>query len=293
MANGVLDIDHLMIATQDPDVAGVEFERLGFAVTPPSDLPGLRNRCICFPPTRPGIGNYLELLGVVDGAVAPPFMTTLLGGAEGPVSMVAATADCRAAEAELAANGFAPAPTLDLARTWRTEAGEELDVAFSVCLPAAGKAPLYWSLCRHATPQHFGRPEWTAHPNGAFRLVGVIAAADAPRGVARRFVEDWGAEALIERPEVAVVARGEVQLRVFSPQRLAEAFGPAALPRALARGAPVGRRAAALVGAVLQVRDMARTARAMAERNARFTVAEGRILVDPADACGTLLEFVA
>ena len=52
------DIDHLSIATPDPEALAIKLQQIGFNLTPE----GVEPRCICFQPASDEIPNYIELL---------------------------------------------------------------------------------------------------------------------------------------------------------------------------------------------------------------------------------------
>lgn len=200
--SGILDIDHLMLGVADPDLAAADFARLGFTVTPLSAMPqiGLANRCVLLTPAQPGRANYLELLG--HDQRASPFMRALLGGGEGIKSLVLAADDMDAAVARLAECGAPPGDPLHIKRGWTLPDGEVIDLAFTVATPALDAPPVYCNPCQHHTLQHYLRPEWRQHENGARSLVAVLVEADEPDRVT-----DWYAR-LFDRPQsVTIEAR--------------------------------------------------------------------------------------
>lgn len=285
MAIDIVDIDHAMIGVRDVERAAFQFERLGFTVAPASDLPGMRNRCVCLTPVYGDAANYVELLGFTDRALAPPFMENLLGGPDGVVSSVVGVADCRAAEVALRAGGFDPGATIDMRRAWPLASGQALDVSFSICLPAWGRAPLYWNPCQHRTVQHYHRAEWRAHANGAARLRAILAVDDNPRAIAARYVEDWGATPTLDERDAAHVRARDVELRVLTPRRFGEIYGPETLPRA--------RKLPAYAGLSIEVMDRARLVGTLSFNGVGFTLGDDHVLVAPGQACGALVEFTA
>ena len=198
--SGILDIDHLMLGVADPDGTAADFEGLGFTVTPLSAMPqiGLANRCVLLTPQRDGAANYLELLGH-DPQRAAPFMRALLGDGEGIKSLVLAAGDMAAAVARLAEIGAPPGKPLHIRRRWTLPDGETLDLAFRVATPALDAPPVYCNLCQHHTLQHYLRPEWRKHPNGAQSLVAVSVEANEPE-----HVTEWYAR-LFDRPQAVAI----------------------------------------------------------------------------------------
>jgi len=193
MKSGVLDIDHLMVCVHDSQKAGDAFEKLGFTVTPRSELPGLSNRLICFESANKAHNNFIELMAWEDRTEAPALMNDILTETEQPVSMVMASGDARATGEALAERGFEPYPTLDLQRDWALPNGEVITPKFVVSVPKAGKSPLYWNVCEYKNPELYQRPEFLGHANEAIRLAGVLAIASDPQEIAAHYVSAWDA----------------------------------------------------------------------------------------------------
>lgn len=219
---GILDIDHLMVSVPESQAAGELFQRMGFTVTPRSVLPGLSNRLICFGQLHPGSCNFVELMSLDDADKAIPMMPSILLPAGRPVSMVMNTADAERTYAALKAKGFRTSEPVHLEREWVLPSGETLRPAFVVVIPTPGQSPFYWNLCQYKTMQHYLRPDFTTHPNGASNLTAIIAVASDPQAVAAHYERLWEARRSGEAP-VAIRA-GSVELRIYSPDGLAAAF---------------------------------------------------------------------
>lgn len=222
MDRNIIDIDHLMVAVDDSQQAGDQFTRLGFTVTERSILPGLSNRLVCFGPGHRNTCNYIELMALDDASTAPPPMPTLLPGPERPVSLVMSTSSAAGSAEYLGTAGIEATDVIDLKRDWPLPSGEVIQPEFSVVIPTPGQAPFYWNLCQHKTPQHYARPEFTSHQNGARRLTAIIAIADAPSAVAGYYQQHWGAAASSHDPVAITV--GDVSLRIYSPSGFQQAF---------------------------------------------------------------------
>ncbi|MDF1734119.1 MAG: VOC family protein [Minwuia sp.] len=212
----VMDVDHLMVHVHDADAAGREFEELGFTVTPKSTMAalGLSNRCVLFQPASDLCCNYIELMAKEDPARVPAFMHEVLGTAEGPVSLVMATPDVRAAADGLAGRGVSFQPPFDVERDWHLGGGIDVRVAFGVCVPAVGQSPLYWNLCEHRTRQHYVRPDMTSHANGAIRITAFDAVAPDPAEAARGLADDWSAKMLQTDDGTCLVQPGSVAVSI-------------------------------------------------------------------------------
>lgn len=222
MAAGFVDIDHLMVSVADSQRAGEVFERLGFTATPHSVLPGLSNRLICFPGRQAGACNYIELMSLDDASAAPPPMPELLSPSARPVSMVLGTADIDACFADLQAKSVETPPPLHLQRDWLLPSGETITPAFAVLIPRPGQSPCYWNVCQHKTPQHYVRPEFVTHANGASAMTAVIAVAADPAAAGRHYRAMW--DARLETGDPVSVRLGAVELRIYALATLAAAY---------------------------------------------------------------------
>jgi len=194
MSDRIYAIDHVMIHVPASQSAGAVFERLGFAVTPKSEMPGLSNRLVCFgdTPHQTGVCNYFELMALEDAETAPPPMPRLLNGF-GPVSTVMAVDDAHAVTERLQQGGMAIGPVLELERDWALPDGTVVTPAFSVAIPNLGQAPIYWNYCRHKTPCHYVRQEFVTHPNTALAFDAVYAIVGDPDAAAAHFARTWQA----------------------------------------------------------------------------------------------------
>ena len=278
MTDKILAIDHLMVHVPDSQQAGAVFEKLGFVVTPKSVMPGLSNRLICFGDTPDGRGvcNYIELMALEDAATAPPPMPQLLD-AYGPVSTVMAVDDARAVTGRLTGDGMRIGPVLDLQRDWALPGGEVITPAFSVAIPEIGQAPIYWNYCQHKTAQHYVRPEFVEHPNGALAFDEVCAVADDPDAAAAHYAAHWQARRdgnrllLPEGPALLLLHKDELG---------------AVLPEGLAAGDASGIKALHVL-----VDDIAK-AKSVVEAGGIATVpAGGGFGVRAADAAGCAIVF--
>ena len=276
----LIDIDHLMVNVPNSEEAGDVFSAMGFTVTPRSILPGLSNRLICFGRADParGLCNYIELMSLDDASTAPPPMPALLTR-PGPVSTVLATEDARAARKHLVAAGLRVPPVLDLQRDWHLPSGETITPAFTVAIPELDQAPFYWNFCRHKTPQHYVRPEFVDHGNGALALTSVIAVADDPGGAADHYRRYWQAECVGTDP--VHVRRGKVDLVIHSPASYADGFAGHGADREGLRGFTVACTSPS------HAQD-----RLVANGIAVTEIGKG-LMISPEDALGTLVVFEA
>jgi Glyoxalase-like domain len=279
MTTGIADIDHLMISVKDSEAAGALFERMGFTATPHSLMPGLSNRLICFPSQQRGACNFVELMTLEDVDTAPALMPLILLPPGRPVSMVMVAPDIDKTHDALRGQGLNMPPPLHLERDWALPGGEVITPRFAVLIPDPGQSPFYWNVCQHKTPEHYVRPDFVHHENGAKALTAVIAVADKPGPLADHYRERWGAEVIGNGP--VRVRLGAVELRVY---------GRAALEEAFPRIAPVanGDR---LVGFAVSCSDPDKITRDL-KRNGFNPLGDGdtRYLM-PAETEGSLVVF--
>ncbi len=95
-----------------------------------------------------------------------------------------------AAQAHLAAAGFAPQPVIDLERTV-----DEGTARFSVVrVPPGTMAEGRVQYCQHHTPELVWQQRWLAQPNRARALAGVVLCVEEPAEAAARYGRFVGRE---------------------------------------------------------------------------------------------------
>lgn len=281
MTTGIAEIDHLLTAVADADAAGADFERLGFTVSPPSviDAMGLANRLVLLTPLTEGAANFIELMCLHDPPRANPAMKELLSGPEGIRSMVMTSFDADATHEALARAGYAPNGVHRLQREWALPSGEVLHLAFDVLLPLP--APFLFNVCRYRTLEHYLRPEWRVHANGARSLVAVHAVAPDPAREMAYYEKLFGKPAEAEPQGGLSISPGAVKLTVVTPEVFRTRFGIDA-PR------PSG-----YAGYTIRCDDLAHTRAVLARNGVPFSETGDGLVIAPALARGNVLRFVA
>lgn len=282
MNNGIVEIDHLLTAVADAEAAGSAFERLGFTVTPLSVIGsmGLANRLVLLDPLTEGAANFIELMALHDPTRANPAMRSLLEGPPGIRSLVMASFDAEASRAALEVQGYAPGPVHKVEREWVLPSGERLDVAFDVLLPMP--APFAFNVCRYRTLQHYLRPEWRVHPNGAQSLVAVHAVTADPDAATAFYAKLFGKPAERLADGSLVVGPGAVRLTIATAAGFAGSFG---VPPPRSEG---------FAGYTIRVADLERTSALSAARGVPAERRAGPSLLVPAlQAQGNLIRFIA
>jgi hypothetical protein len=172
----IADIDHLMIATFDHEVAIKAYTELGFKVRPVRQLPPMGggsaggnggSAAILLRARTAGCANYLELARA-DPRTAMPIMQDILCQAEGPAMLVHATLDPDRLASEWTALGV----DMQRVKLVLTPFGEGPAVDLEVFIVPKGQAPFAFNACWYSNPYDFEREEWRDHPNGALHWTG-------------------------------------------------------------------------------------------------------------------------
>lgn len=279
MKNGIAEIDHLLTYVADLDAASAAYERLGFRLSPRSEIGamGIANRLALLSPPTPGTGNYIELMSAANRARLPPVMATTLSGDEGVKSMVMATPNAHAAQAELVANGYAFDPPVHVEREWVIPGEGSVWPEFDVLLPIA--APLPFNLCRYFTLDLYLRPDWRRHPNGARHLAATLAVSPDAHATVRYYETLFGCGATLGADGAWIVRPAAVELAIYDPLSFAARFGVVPPPADAPRYAGYRIAVASLdaLGALLA-------------RNKVATIPT--VLGVAVQACGNVIEFV-
>lgn len=283
MSAPVVDLDHLMVSVRDAHEAGERFARMGFSVTPRSQLPGMANRLIVFPSSHPDRNNFLEFLALEDPAKAPAVMSDILRDPDRPASLVMASRDARRAERAFAAKNLEPLPAMQFRRDWVMPGGEVVTPQFVVCIVRPRSSPLAWNVCQYLNPEVYRRPEFVRHVNTAVRFAAAIAVADDVKAVAQYFSRAWDAQARHAEDGATIVSPGEVPLRLYSPEAARGRFSGLAVPAAAG--------GALLVGFAVAVRDLACARRHVAAAGVAARDQPGGFWIAPAEAAGSLVSF--
>jgi hypothetical protein len=231
-------LDHAVHAVRDLAAVKAGYEALGFTTTPPAMHPwGTGNSLVQLD------GSFVEILSVEEPeriAAAGPgefsfgaFNRDFLARGDGMSMMVFSSADAAADRARWQEQGLETYALFDFSRRATLPGGEQVTVAFSLAFvtdPAMPRAA--WFVCQQHHPEHFWKPEYQRHANGAARMGSVWMQAPDPARhgdfLARRFAEGRVVEA--DGGVDLVLPRGRVALR--TPEALAARFPGAPLPPA-------------------------------------------------------------
>ena len=262
-----------------------QFRRLGFTLSPRglhSAEKGTANYTLIF------AHDYCDLLGIVADTPDNRSQREMLAeDGEGLRAIACRTEDAHAARKRLAALGISAGPVSEFSRPLPLPDGANGIAAFASTDLALDEAPSgHMFLCQHKTPDLVWRPELQAHENGARGLAGIVTMANDTETLARRFARLFAAGQIRAIPGGHAVETGTASAPILclTPAAAAARYDD----RAVADTPPRGYAALQIT-----VDDIA-TTRAVLER-AGIAVQrgpEGAIWVGPAEACGTVLEFV-
>jgi hypothetical protein len=280
-------LDHLVICRHDLAQAALDWQSLGFSLTPTGVHPfGTSNRLAMF------ADNFLELLAVTNAAAVPPAATgrfsfaahnqDFLKTGEGMSMLALHSTDSHAEAARFRAAGIGAYAPFDFGRDAVLPAGGTARVGFSLAFatdPAMPGIAFFTCQQRHP-PELFWKPEYQHHPNGALRVIEVVMSAPEP-AQHRAFLERLTEGAAELAPgRLTVGDRGD-RITVLGPSGIARR-----LPGCAASGPP------RFCAARLAVRDLDAARRVLANNAVAFEVIDDALLVSSAASHGLALEFV-
>lgn len=270
MPGDIEGLDHVAIMARDLADAAAAYERLGFALTPPSRHSGAReaggpvvafgtaNRCAMF---RDG---YLEILGIVDPALYDNKVSEFLARYEGLHIVAFGCSDADAVARRLGAAGIAVAGTHALERRIGTPDGETTARFKLVRLPHALVPEGRVIAIEHLTRAALWQERWLDHPNGAVALVGVEIVVADPDEAAGRYGRLLG-----------VVPTREGERRVLALPRGTVTF---VARQDATRGAPTVPHIASFA---LRTRDLDQTRRALGDKSVDYLSFADAVIVGP------------
>jgi hypothetical protein len=280
-------LDHLVICVHDLAKSALDWQALGFALTPTGVHPfGTSNRLAMFG------NNFLELLAVTDAAAVPPVESgrfnfaahnqDFLKTVEGMSMLALHSADAHADAARFRATHIGSYAPFDFGREAVLPGGGMARVEFSLAFatdPAMPGIAFFTCQQRHA-PELFWKAEYQHHPNGAGRVIEVVMSAPEP-AQQRAFLERLTESAAELVPGRLTVGQSGDRITVLGPSEMARR-----LPGCVADGSP------RFCAARLAVTDLDATRRALKNNGVAFQVIDNALLIPPAASHGLALEFV-
>jgi catechol 2,3-dioxygenase-like lactoylglutathione lyase family enzyme len=244
-------LDHVVIDVRDHiDEAMRCFASLGFQLTPRGrHTLGSVNHLAMF------ATDYLELLGFTEEGSARAEIARFPVGFNG---LVFKTADAEAVHREAEAAGLPVLPVQAFSRPVTLDGATRNARFRTTRLDPTKVAMGRVYFCEHLTPELVWRPEWQAHPNGAWAIARVVVATADPERTAVLFRDLFGGDAVSERDGRLVMTAGTAQVELAPPNVVTAEFAEAAAE-------PAGRAEymAALDIKVRSLRDAAQRLRAV------------------------------
>jgi catechol 2,3-dioxygenase-like lactoylglutathione lyase family enzyme len=282
MPKHLTGIDHAVIAVRDLDSAGQRFERLGFTLSPRgrhSDHMGTGNYTIML------AEDYFELLGVLAPTPHNERWREGLNRGEGLAAVALRTDDADRACAEIRGLGIAASDVLAFSRPVDMPDGRKAEAAFRITqFPADAVPGLSLFVCGHLTRPAVWIPELMRHANSARGIAEVVAIAANPAAAAEPWARIFGTSSVVEMAGGRSVQVGTHRLALLTPAAIEQRYPGVAVPES-SRDRPVGL--------VFRVADFGAARAALSAGGVTVRDVGGGLVVPPADACGTLIEFRA
>ena len=234
MASG-RPIDHVVLAVCNLGATAAIYQDLGFTLTPRAvheDRMGTSNRLAQFQ-----VKNFIELLEVDrpetlaphDFLREPPFFSfgdhnrRAVAAGDGLSMLVFVGQDARADIDKFKGAGLPTFAPFDFQRLARQPDGTEVTVAFSLAFVQSPDMPrVAFFVCENRAQEHFWKPNYQGHANGATGLVAVYLASPVPERDAAFVGKMFDADVRALPGGGCRVACGPAQeLRVLTPEALA------------------------------------------------------------------------
>ena len=180
-------IDHIVLPVHDLDAAAASYHTLGFTLTPRNHHPfGTANRLIQLQ------GSFLELVTIErpelvkettgsDFSFAAFNRDFLERDGEGASMLVLESSDAWRDLAGFEREGLKTYAPFEFSRQARLPDGSEATVGFKLGYVAVPEMPdLMLFVCQQLAPQHFWKPEFQTHTNGAIMIHDIAVVANDP-----------------------------------------------------------------------------------------------------------------
>lgn len=231
-------LDHVVLCVRDFDAAVARYRELGFTTTPRAEHPWGTANCLVQMD-----GNFIELLTVaapekLDEASAGDFSfggfcQSFLddGPGEGMAMLVFESADAEADQAEFREAGLDSYPTFSFSREAKLPDGGTATVGFTVAFvthPDMARAAFF--TCEQHAPEHFWKPDYQQHDNGAARIQNVVMVAENPADLRDFFGRLQTPDRVRLQDGMLAVATNRGHVTVMPPRLFADAWPLAPAP---------------------------------------------------------------
>jgi hypothetical protein len=283
MYNGILSLDHPLIAVADMQQSKQVYEKLGFTIPPRGSHIewGTGNWCIMF------ANDYLELRGILDPSRETLGLEHVLEQyGEGLAGIAFGTEGAEISHAKMSQNQLHPKPVRYLTRNFEVP-GQWLQPKFALCFPADTETQglTHVVLCDHLTPELMRKPEYLHHDNdaqGIISMTGVIDDIDQVEQAQRRLLGPDAVQRVGEHL-ILTLATGQF-IRLCTKDSLAEEYSGLSHKSI--------QQQSYLIALKIAVGDIQKTKLSL-EKNLIPYVQPNPYLVQVADhyACGVVFEF--
>jgi hypothetical protein len=281
-------IDHLVLCVRDLDAARNAYQSFGFTTTPPALHPfGTGNSLVQMK------ACFLELITVADAAKIQAsaegefsfgrYIQNFLRRREGLSMLVFESHDAAADQAEFARKGLDTFAPLHFERKATLPDGSKVTVGFSLAFATSPEMPeAVFFTCQQHAPEHFWKPEYQTHANGALTVREVIMVAESPGRLASFFARMQPPCAVSVDSSGIQVSTARGQVTVLTTDRFMDRFGAAA----------TGPDSPHFAAYSIAVDDIETLADILRRNGVAWRHRGASIIIDADAAFGVLLEFV-
>lgn len=281
MANGIVGIDHGVVAVRDLAAARAAYRRLGFTLTPRRSFGGWGTANYSAMMAR----HFIELLGIIDPTkFTTPGLEDFLQRREGLMAVALLSRDIDAAHAEMKRNGLDPSDLNELEITLEMADAPIRQRFRWLILPPEATPELYVFVVQPLTPESMRQPGFLVHENGAMDIESITVVVGCQPATLRPAYETlFGAGACTAMDGALRVATGQGDLVFLTPEGFAgrypdaSAIAPGDLPNIAAMR--------------IAVEGLDRLCRHFDAAGVAYAGSGDGVSVAADEACGVLLEF--
>lgn len=282
MPHNIVGLDHTLVGVADLEDARKTYEKLGFTMTPRGSHIGwgTANYCIMFD------DDYVELLGILDPTLENNGLDKLLEErGEGMLGVALSTDNPEETVKSLTKAGLNPTPLIDLKRKLELPEGDVIPEFKLIRLPTEGLSERNLFICHHLTPELIRRPEWGIHANGTSHINSVVILVDDPSVLEDYYRRLCGSLNVVLTDQTMTVRIGNFNM-IFVSERDLDLLFPGLVFGAEWPEFPY------IIAMTFTVNSLSDTENYLQKSGVQIQkIAAGAIRIQPADACGVLMEF--